>query len=75
MDDDFTEMYLKKYISSSPVSLSTTDSHMLFKSLKAWIVFPNDLTEEQLKIVTNKYPFMGYLWENRKILQKIPRKE
>lgn len=75
MDDDFSEMYFEKYLSSSPVTLSTNNPHMLFKSLKAWVVFPNDLTKNQMKIVVQNYPFMKYLWETRKFLQEIPRGE
>lgn len=74
MEEDFTEMYIQKYVDSVPVKLTTEDPHMLFKSLKAWVVFPIDLSEEQLEIVVKHYPFMRYLWKTREALFLIRRK-
>jgi len=75
MEDETTKKYIEKYRASSPVALSTNNPHMLFKSLKAWVVFPNDLTKNQMKIVVENYPFMKYLWNTRRVLQEIPRGE
>lgn len=71
MVEDLCEKYVQKFLRSKPVKISSMEPHRLFKLLKAWVIFPTDLSDEQLDLVIKHYPWFEYVKDNKIILIKV----
>jgi hypothetical protein len=69
--EDLCERYIQKFLRSKPVKVSSMEPHRLFKLLKSWVIFPTDLSDEQLDLVIKHYPWFEYIKDNKIILISI----